>query len=250
MRFRRLRWHSRRRQDALFSMLETELNRWLDAWSVESECLILRQLEADAYRPVAPLKWLRVSADNGVLCLGAPELHFESLGGILAKANMDDALHIGRRIGDRAIKALFAQWIKVSTLNLDVQEGTSPSDEVFHPRFGHMLFSLKGAGFSGYLILDPDLVDNLVPGAECILEPLTSRASSFGSEKIELNVSLDLGATTLSDTIGLQVGDVLLSTTSIDSPFQLTHTDMRQLANVRLVRKQSKRAVQIDTPKS
>lgn len=248
MHFRRLRWHSRRRQEALFSRLDLELKRWLDAWSVESECLTLQPLEADAYKPAAPLKWLRVNTDKGVLSLGAPEVHLESLGGLLAKANMDDVLHLGRRIGDRALKALFAQWMSVAVLDLDIQEGTSPSNEVFHPRFGYKIFSLKGLGFSAYLILDPDLIDSLVPGIVNSLGPLVSRDGSFGNEKIQLNVLLDLGATTLADTIGLQVGDVLLSNTSIDSVFQLTHPDMRHLANVRLVRKGLQRAVQVDTP--
>ncbi len=248
MHFRRLRWHSRRRHEALFERLNLELKRWLDAWSVEPEYLVLQPLVAGAYKPAAPLKWLQLNTEKGVLRVGAPAIHLESLGGLLSKASMDDVLQLGRRIGDRALKALLAQWAAVNVLDLDIQEGSPPSDEVFHSRFGHKLFSLRGTGFSAYIILDADLVDSLVSGKPISLEPLASRDTAFGNEKIELNVSLDLGATKLADTIGLQVGDVLLSNTSIDSVFQLTHPDMRHIANVRLVRKGLQRAVQVDTP--
>ncbi|MGH8050437.1 MAG: hypothetical protein ACREPB_07255 [Arenimonas sp.] len=248
MHFRRLRWHSCGRQEALFSRLDHELNRWLGAWSVEPACLSLQSIAAGIGKPAAPLKWLRVNSSKGVFYFGAPEVHLESLGGLLAKASTDDILHLGRRVGDRALKALFSQWMGVAILDIDFEEVPAPSNHISDARFGYAIFSLKGSGFLAYAVLDADLVDSLVPSTPLSLEPLASRDTAFGNEKIELNVVLDLGTSKLADTLGLQVGDVLLSNTSIDSVFQLTHPDMRHLANVRLVRKELQRAVQVDTP--
>ncbi|MGH8108402.1 MAG: hypothetical protein ACREO1_06755 [Arenimonas sp.] len=248
MQFRRLRWHSRRRQEALFTRLEQELKRWLDAWSVEPACLDLQAVNADTYKPVSPLKWMRVNSDKGALYFGAPTEHLEKLGGLLAKAAAGDILHLGRRVGDRALKALFSQWIGVPVLDLDIQDGMPPLNDIFIPRLGHTVFALKGSGFLAYVILDADLTDSLVPGEVLKHEALAQRDISSINAEIELQVSLDLGETTLADTIGLQVGDVLVSNASIHSAFHLTHPDARRLANVRLVRKGLQRAVQVDTP--
>lgn len=248
MQFRRLRWHSRRRQEALFTRLEQELKRWLDAWSVEPACLDLHVVNADTYKPVSPLKWLRVNSDKGALYLGAPTEHLEKLGGLLAKAAADDILHLGRRVGDRAMKALLSQWTGTPTVDLDIQDGVPPLNDIFSARLGHAVFAMKGSGFLAYVILDADMTDSLIPGGVLKHEPLAIRDISDINEKIELQVSLDLGETTLADTIGLQVGDVLVSNTSIHAAFHLTHPDARRLADVRLVRKGLQRAVQIDTP--
>lgn len=248
MQYRRLRWHSRRRQEALFTRLDNELNRWLSAWSVEPACLSLQPMSADAYKPATPIKWLRFNASKGVLYFGAPALHIEGLGGLLAKASADDILHLGRRIGDRALKALVSQWLETGIPDLEVEEISLPSNEIFDSRFGGTFFSLKGSGFQAYVVFDAEIVDNLIPTVVGSLEPLAARDSLFGNEKIELNVMLDLGAAKLEDTIGLQVGDVLLSGTSIHSAFHLIHPDMRRLADVRLVRKGLLRAIQVDTP--
>jgi hypothetical protein len=248
MHYRRLRWHSRRRQEALYTRLDHELARWLGAWSVEPECLKLQSMTADLYKPAAPQKWLRANCSHGVLYFGAPSQHLESLGGLLAKASADDVLHLGRRIGDRALKALVSQWTNTPVLDLDIEEVSAPSKDISDSRFGYAIFTLKGFDFLAHVVLDADLVDSLVPGTPTSLEPLASRDGAFGNEKIELNVVLDLGASKLEDTVGLQVGDVLVSNTSIHSAFQLTHPDMRRLANAHLVRKGLRRAIQLDNP--
>ena len=248
MHYRRLRWHSRRRQEALFSRLDLELNRWLSAWSVEPECLSLQSIAVDIYKPVAPLKWQRANTNNGVIYFGAPALHLESLGGLLAKASADDILHLGRRVGNRALKALISLWMDTAILDLDLEDVPTPSNDISDSRFGYTMFTLKGSGFLAYVVLDANLVDSLVPSTSTSVEPLASRDTVLGNEKIELNVVLDLGASKLEDTIGLQVGDVLVSNTSIHSAFHLTHPDMRRLTNAHLVRKGLQRAVQLDTP--
>lgn len=248
MHHRRLRWHSRRRQEALLTRLDNELNRWLDAWSVEPACLSLQPMAADAYKPATPITWLRFNASNGVMYFGAPASHIEGLGGLLAKASNDDILHLGRRVGDRALKALASQWLDAGVPDLEVEEISAPSKEIFDSRFGAAFFSLKGSGFQAYVVFDSEVVDKLVPITVGNLEPLSARDSQLGNEKIELNVMLDLGAATLADTLGLRIGDVLLSGTSINSTFQLIHPDMRRLADVRLARKGMLRAIQVDTP--
>lgn len=248
MQYRRLRWHSRRRQAALFSCLDVELNRWLSAWSVEPECLSLQSITVDIYKPVAPLKWQRANTNKGVMYVGAPELHLESLGGLLAKASADDILHLGRRVGGRALKALISQWMDTAILDLDLEDVSAPSNDISDSRFGYLMFTLKGPGFLAYVVLDSNLVDSLVPSASISPKPLASIDTVLGNEKIELNVVLDLGASKLEDTIGLQVGDVLVSNTSIHTAFHLTHPDMRRLTNAHLVRKGLQRAIQLDTP--
>ncbi len=248
MYFRRIRWHSRHRQEALFLRLDHELNHWLSAWSVDPTCLCLQSIAPNMYKSAAPLKWLRVNSSKGVLYFGAPALHLESLGGLLAKASADDILHLGRRVGNRALKALISQWMDTAILDLDLEDVPTPSNDISDSRFGYTMFTLKGSGFLAYVVLDANLVDSLVPSTSMSVDPLASRDTVLGNEKIELNVVLDLGASKLEDTIGLQVGDVLVSNTSIHSAFHLTHPDMRRLTNAHLVRNGLRRAIQLDTP--
>jgi hypothetical protein len=248
MQFRRLRWHSRRRQDVLFERLDRELQRWLGAWSVEPNWLNLNPISLDMYKTATPLKWLRVSSEKGELLMGAPETQLNNLGGMLAKASSDDVLHLGKRIGDRALKALASSWHGVAVTALDIETCKPPSNEIFLPQFGYSAFSLKGSGFSAFLIFDANLIDSLVPSTSSDYASLESRESALVNETIMLNVSLSLGDTTLADTVGMQVGDVLMSSTSIHSIFNLVHPGQRHLANVRLVRNGNQQAVLIDAP--
>jgi hypothetical protein len=248
MHFRRLRWHSRRRQETLCARIDQDLQRWLNAWSVEPNWLSVQSISVEMYKTAAPLTWLRVSSAKGVLLIGVAEKQLNNLGGLLAKASSDDVLHLGKRIGDRALKALAGYWHGVAAIDLNVESCKSPSNEIFLSQFGYGVFSLKGAGFSAFMVFDADLIDSLVPPISSILPPLELRESVLGNERITLNVSLDLGDTTLADTIGMQVGDVLVSSTSIHSMFGLVHPDQRHLAGVRLVRNGNQQAVLIDSP--
>ena len=248
MQYRRLRWHSRRRQEALILRLNQELKRWLDAWSVEPSWLSLQPVSFDSYRSAAPQKWLRFVTEKGVLRIGAPALHLNSMGALLAKAKAEDDLMLGKRVGERALKALVSQWVNVAIQDIDIEECEAPSDEIFLPQYGFNVFSLKGSSFSAYVVFDADITDELVPSSSPNLSALSAFESALGFEKVQLNVSLDLGETKLADTIGLQVGDVLVSNTSIQSVFHLTHPDQTRLACVQLSRIGSRRAIQIESP--
>src|SRR5207342_3239143 len=108
-------------------------------------------------------------------------------------------------------------------------------------------FSLAGADFDARVIVDSDLCEHWLPSQRPALSPLVARETALAGEQVRLEVILDLGQASLADTHGLQVGDVLVSSTAIDSMFQLNHPDSRRLVNASLFRQGSQRALQIDS---
>jgi hypothetical protein len=247
MKVRRLRWQGSSRRLAVAERLRLELNAWLEGWSVDSALLTLKIVDASATRPAVGGRWLRANGKNGSLLIGARAAMFDGFGGMIARSAPEDTLGLGRRVGERALRALLAQFAGVSANQLELQETTSPASEELDPRFIGCELLIEGQGFDARLIVDSDLCEFWVPSKRPTLKPLLAREAALASEKVRLDVLLDLGQASLADTHGLQVGDVLVSSTPISSSFQLAHPDSRRLANARLFRQGSQRALQIDS---
>jgi hypothetical protein len=247
MKARRLRWQGASRQQALADRLRGELNAWLEGWSVDPALLTLKTVDAQASRPALGGRWLRASGKVGSLLIGARASMFDGFGGMIAKSAPDDTLGLGRRVGERALRALLAQLAGVAANQLELQEAATPGIEELDPRFVGCEFSLDGPDFEARLIIDSDLCEHWLPSQRPLLKPLIARESALAGEQVRLDVVLDLGQASLADAHGLQVGDVLVSSTAVSSLFQLTSPDSRQLVNARLFRHGAKRAVQIDS---
>lgn len=247
MKVRRLRWQGASRQQALAERLRQELTTWLQGWSVDPALLSLKTVDANTPRPAIGGRWLRATGTTGTLVIGSRAAMFDGFGGLIAKAEHEDTLELGRRIGTRALRALLAQFVGTTPNQLELQETTAPNGEDLDPRFVGCEFLLSGAEFEARLIADNELCEHWLPSKRLPSKPLVAREAALADEPVRLDVILDLGQASLADTHGLQVGDVLVSSTALDSLFQLAHPDTRRLANARLVRRGDQRALHLDS---
>ena len=246
MKARRLRWHGASRQDALAKRLQLELATWLDGWSVEPALLSLR-ISHDGVSQASHRHWMRANSRTGSIVLGAEGSALASLGGLLACATQDDALGLGRRIGERALRALLQQFVGGAGNLIAIEATAAPDAEAQDPRFGCCALTLRGTGFEACVLVDNDLFEFWVPPQPSELQALLPRDAVIGNERITLQVVLDLGSAKLEDAQQLQIGDVLVSSTAIDSVFHLALPDARRLVSANLMRKGDQRALQIAT---
>ena len=245
---RRLRWQARGRQQALARVLQQDLKLWLEAWSVDPQLLSLRLIAAtDDSEPGMGWCWWRASGQTGSLWPGARAQALEALGALLAGAGSGDSLGLGQRIGERALRALMTVMLAGPSNEPQMQIDSAPGRGERDPRFGGCGFWLEGHGFDAQLWLDHDLCELRLPtprGSSIALSPL---ASAVSPESVLLEVLLDFGQASLAETQGLQVGDVLVSSTPLNSLFLLAQANHRALAGARLFRQGERRALQVDS---
>jgi len=246
MKARRLRWHGASRQEALAKRLQIELATWLEGWSVEPALLSLR-ISDNGASPPSNGRWIRANARTGSIVLGVDASALGKLGGLLAQATQDDALGLGRRIGERALRALLTQFVGGAGNLIDIEDTEAPGLEARDPRFGCCELTVEGVGFGASLLVDNELFEFWVPPQQSVLQALRPRDAVIGNERMTLQVVLDLGKANLEDAQQLQVGDVLVSNAAIDSVFHLALPDARRLVSANLMRKGDQRALQIAT---
>ena len=246
MKPRRLRWQSDRRRAALSDRLQLEVTAWLDGWSVAPAALGLRESQDEVSGAVAGVRWLRAQGNAGTLLFAARAAMIDGLGGLLANAAARDDLELGRRVGDRALRDLLTRLAGGATAQAEIADGAAPNVDELQPRFGSCAFVLEGSGFEARLWLDDALCERWLPTASPPQEALAPRDATLKKEMVEFDVVLDLGQGLLSETIGMQVGDVIATGAPIDSLFHLIHPSARRLASGRLFRHGDQRALQLD----
>jgi hypothetical protein len=246
MSVRRLRWQGERRRQQLLDRLRGELAAWLQQWSVNPTALALVVPDADGFRAGTGWRWIAASGVAGSVRFGAHPATSESLGALLAQASATDSLALGRRVGERALRALLSQLAGGGPA-VDIATCDEPDEIEQEARFGGLGLRLHGTGFDALLWLDCALCEHWLPPMPTKAPALQSRESALGRERVTLDIVLDLGDATLADTRGLQVGDVLVSRAPLDSAFLLTSAGHRRLASVRLHRQGTLRALQIES---
>jgi len=248
MEARRLRWRGASQHRSLLLELRRQLGDWLRAWSVDPELLSLQLGGPSAGLAADDLRWLCARGKTGTVWLGLPRSELSELGARLARVAPNDTLGLGPRLGERALRALLAQWLGGTSVEANALATESPSSDELESRFGGVQFRLKADDFGATVLIDSALCDHLAPVERKAMSALARRESALGHEAIVLDVTLPLGQASLADTHGLQVGDVLVSSTPLTSNFNLSHPDARALALGRLFRLGAQRALQLDTP--
>jgi hypothetical protein len=145
-----------------------------------------------------------------------------------------------------ASRALLTQFAGGAAGVIETEGVDAPTAENLDPRFGCCVFALQGKGFDARFIVDNGLFEHWVPPHRPELPAVAPRETALSREHVLLDVILDFGGATLADAQHLQVGDVLVSSTPIDSLFHLVLPDSRRLIAANLVRRGDRRAVQID----
>ncbi|HUR39731.1 MAG TPA: FliM/FliN family flagellar motor switch protein [Verrucomicrobiae bacterium] len=239
----RLHWLGNERRRRLTARLATQLGEWLTAWSVDATWLTL----ADRTSVHAPAddgwRWLRVATGQGALLLGAPRAQLAEVGARLAGAQPHDEFALGDRVGKRALDALLGRWAGAAGTLAEIHP--APPASAFAPRFGAAVYTLRGTGFDGVVLVEHDLCDVLAPPLAAVRAPLATRDVALVEAPVQLQVTLDLGEADLRDVSQLQVGDVLLADAGVDALFHLVHPDARPLADARLYRRGAQLALQV-----
>lgn len=241
----RLHWLSATRLGVLRTHLADAFGVWQDGWSVDPQAYDLEPQPLPAVQAVG-WKWLRAAGKHGDLCFGARALALDGLATRLAKTTADDALDLGRRVGQRALRDLLAQWSgdpQVALTDVD-----TPLTGPWRADRGTAAFRLGADAFEARLLVSSELAAHWAPATPRTGPALSSRQAVLGVEPLRLEVVLDLGDTPLSEAQGLQVGDVLVSRTPLDRPFQLHVPGARRIADARLHSRAGHRALLIDTP--
>jgi hypothetical protein len=252
MRARRLHWQGSTRERRLRERLDSILAGWVEAWGAEPARVAPTPARADLGPLPRDLRWLRATGKTGALWLGATEAGFDALGGRLAAADPADELGLGRRVGERALRDLMAQWLGLATA--EIEPALVPSTQDLDPRHGGLRWRVTVGDLDWRVFADDALCAQWLPESPPAVAALAARSACVAAERITLDLMLDFGTATLAETHGLQVGDVLVSGTRLDALFGLATPAGRRLAGARLHQHGDRRAIQVraareDNPK-
>lgn len=180
--------------------------------------------------------------------MGEPSAAAPLLGGALLGVASPDRLGLAASVGRRAVRALVAAWGQCAVA--EVRDGDRPVDATVRARSGAMHFLVKGGGASLALVLDGAMADHWLGPSESALGLLDPRDKAVAFASVEAHIELALGESRLDATRGLHVGDVLVSSTPLDAPFELRIGPSAALALGSLHRQQTTRAFVIESAPS
>ena len=113
-------------------------------------------------------------------------------------------------------------------------------------RHGAVAFVLSGLLAEHVLLLDATLCEALVPQPRRAGEALTRRAQAVMPERVHLEVALPLGEQSLSESVALRIGEVLLAGPLATAQARLLSGAGQTLATGSLVRSGEQRALRIE----
>lgn len=238
---RQLRLQAASQRRELLLALQRQLSSWLQDWSVQPGLLRVQGAARLAEIP-STHRWLLASTANGRLWIAEPDSFSANLGAWLAATTASSVLGLSERVGARARNALLSSVLASPEPSFSVVPDTVQESG----DFGYYCFEVETPDESIYLVMDWSLADRIALPPQQARQAVHKRESGLGDAVVRLNVLLDLGGATLAETSGLRVGDVLVSSTPLDSAFQLSHPDSRPIATGRLFTKDSLRAIQLE----
>lgn len=249
MKHPRIRLRGASQRSAITQQLRSQLSAWLRDWSVDPDWLTLSAGKSAPFD--ADLHWIVETGKNGSVWLGARNSCFRNVGPCLARASSADPMGIAERLGRRALRSLLSLFAGTQVLGShSLGETGAGTIEAPHKltssRFGGLTFEVSGIGFSGVVVLNDEQCDFWAgPVAHAPPTMLESRQAAIGVNRLSLNAVIDFGPTRLADTEGLRVGDVLVSSASLNQGLELVHHDGRFVAMSHLFRDGPLRALQL-----
>lgn len=238
----RLRWRSERQQVRLLAALCRPLEQWHQEWSTRGQVLVLEPCTAEEIEAIHG-EWLAAASAEGSAWLCSPLGAYECLGANLLGVTGPDSLGLASAIGLRASRSLVAAC---GGKPAGVVAGQAPSAHVRSTRFGGTCLRLHGEDLSMVLVLDGALVDRWLETTPGVGAALRSREDALASATVGVRVALSLGESRLDAARGLHVGDVLVSSTSLNTPFELLVGDSAALALGSLCQHQQHRALKLE----
>jgi hypothetical protein len=123
----------------------------------------------------------------------------------------------------------------------------APSEASLSGRHGAIELSLRQPLANARLVLDVAWCDRFIPLVPWRQSrPLSTRKSAVGGARVGVVARVDLGLLSLSDSIGLKVGEVLVADAKPDAAIRLFCAD-RHVATGDLLQQSGRRAVRLST---
>lgn len=243
---RLLRWQGPQRTERCRQHLQSVIGAWQTDWSAVPAGDVSMS-SASILGAGTNLHWRRASGERGVVLLAMP------IGGLavcgqkllgLGDANKEQTCE---RIAHEAVADLMVRLcISGSSRDIAVEVlARAPIDADLAERHGSVGFVLSHPFPRARLFVDADWCDELVPISEPKKLPsLISRRSAVANTQVEAKVTMELGALSIHDSLGLSVGEVLLADVRTDAAALLSIGE-RSLASGTLSNNQDNRALRL-----
>jgi hypothetical protein len=222
--------------------LLARLQEWAGHWCAPGDA----PDAAPAAPPADPdeLTWRGARHGGAVLWLGQGGDGLAALGARLVGEAEADASGLGERLAARALDDLMARLLLARADRLAPSPAPQAAD--LAPGHGAIGFTLSGLLSGWVLFLDAGACDLLAPGRPTPRAPLSARTQAIGPEPVTLEVVLPLGELALSESLSLQVGEVLLAGALADAAVRLQSAAGHRVAEGALARQGEGRAIRIE----
>ena len=248
---RRLGFVGDSRLQAAQKLLPDTLTAWHSQWCfrspealVESCCYEEASISQDPAK--TPAKWLKADTDHGDIWLLAMN---DSDWRQLLFAQLEESVphdataeHLIRRARQALVNAV------LESLGMPPCDAFRPAQEF---RLGEQLTRrvVVELCFSDstpplLMLVDAKMLDAHLPSVPPAA-PLIERQEAIKTAKVSLRLSLPLAAIPLGELEGLQVGDVLRSTTRLDQPLTVALGEKKEVVRGYLARSDDKLALQL-----
>lgn len=241
MAVRRLRWQGPVRTQACRQRLLERIEGWRRDWFVGDELIDAVAVEPGAGE--AARVWRGVRHAGASLWFAAGARDAALLGAALAGQGAPDGIGLAGRLAERALDDLLVRLLGgASGLPESLDE---PEACDLAPRHGAIGFALSGPLSGSRLFLDASLCDAIAPRERTLRETLTPLHQAVQSETATFEATLSLGEQSLSESLALHVGDVLLAGPLAGAQVRLQSASGQAFACGALVRSGERRALKL-----
>ena len=216
---RLLRWQGPQRTERCRQHLQSVIGAWLTEWSA-APAGDVSMSSASILGAGANLHWRRARVKQNTVLLALPAGGLAACGQkLLALGEASKEPWMCERIAHDAVADLMAR-LGVSEPGKGAIEllTRAPADTDLAEHHGNVGFVLTHPLPRARLFVNAEWCDEFVPIHESgKLSPLDSRRSAIASTKVEAKATIELGALSIHDSLGLSVGEVLLTDARTDS---------------------------------
>lgn len=238
------RWQGNARLQQLRALLSSRAGECLRGWAGAQA-----QVEIDPAgwaQTAACDSWHALRTPSGTLAIGVQRGAWERWGSQLVGAGTADGLGIAAGIGRRAAADMLREAIRAPA-DCEFADTEAPDPRSMEARFGAAEFECRAPGLHARLVLDAGLCEALVPRQPLDTGSLASRSEAILPTDIALEAFLDLGHTSLEQTVGLRPGDVIKTGIPLDSAIRLKSASGAVVVSGALVSSEGLRALRCST---
>lgn len=243
---RLLRWQGPQRIERCRQRLQSVIGAWQTDWSAVPAGDVSMS-SASVLGVGANLQWRRSRGERSTVLLAVPVGGLVACGQKLLGLGDASKVPMCERIAHEAVADLMARLCFSGPCRDNSVEvlARAPADADLAERHGNVGFVLAHPFPRARLFVDADWCNEFVPIQESRKFPsLVARRSAVANIRVEAKATIELGALSIHDSLGLSVGEVLLTDARTDAAALLSVGD-RGLASGTLSNNQDNRALRL-----